>query len=370
MTTLRRLLGALLLVSAAAGADLDHSAWNRLAQTYVTAESHVAYRGLKDNAMEELDAYLAQLEKPWPADMQSQETKAALINAYNALTIRWILSHYPVESIWKTDNPFQEPRHTVNGETLSLDQIETRLREMDDPRIHAALVCAARSCPPLRREAYVAGRIDEQLDDNTRSWLANPQLNVFDPGARTARISPIFEWYASDFETNGGLREFLARHAPPGARAFLLEADTSIEYETYHWGLNDASGLGEKYSQVSFYWDLARGGYLYGAVKDWFLGLGREYGVDPIIFGSIYVGAIPFFSLSIAWLVRNVRRGRSPVIPALCASACFISAYVYLLVAGKNIPVWVYLFLAAMAAFGGYSALKKVRARLREGDRV
>jgi hypothetical protein len=369
MTTLRQLLGALLLVSAAHGAELDHSAWNSLAQTYVSAESHVDYRGLKDNGLQELDAYLAQLEKPWPAGMQSQETKAALINAYNALTIRWILSNYPVESIWKTDNPFQEPRHTVNGETLSLDQIETRLREMDDPRIHAALVCAARSCPPLRHEAYVAGRIDEQLDDNTRSWLANRQLNVFDPVARTARISPIFEWYASDFETNRGLREFLARHAPPDAR-FLREAGTSIEYETYHWGLNDASGLGEKYSHVSSYWDLARGGYLYGTVKNWFLGLGREYGVNPIVFGSIYVGAIPFFSLSIAWLIRNVRRGRSPVVPALCASFCFISAYLYLLVAGKNIPAWVYLFLAAMVAFGVYSTLKKVRARLREGDRA
>ena len=82
------------------------------------------------------------------------------------------------------------------------------------------------------------------------------------------------------------------------------------------------------------------------------------------------MGAIPFFSLSVAWLIRNVRRGRSPVVPTLCASFCFISAYLYLLVAGKNIPAWVYLFLAAMVVFGAYSALKKVRARLREGGRA
>lgn len=370
MTTLRQLLGVLLLAAVAGAADLDHSAWNMLAQTYVSPESHVDYHGLKDSGLAELDTYVAQLARPWPAGMQSQETKAALINAYNALTVRWILSNYPVESIWKTNNPFQYPRHTLGGEKLSLDQIETRLRGMGDSRIHAVLVCAARSCPPLRREAYVAGRIDEQLDDNTRSWLANPQLNEFDPGARTALISPIFEWYASDFESAGGLRQFLARHAPRDARASLRDANTTVSYKPYHWGLNDASALGEEYSQVSFYWDLARGGYLYGTVKDWFLGLGRKYGVNPIIFGSIYVGAIPFFSLSIAWLIRNVRRGRSPVVPALCASACFISAYVYLLLAGKNIPAWVYLFLAAMVVFGAYSALKKVRARLQQEGRA
>lgn len=370
MTTLRQLLGMLLLVAVAGAADLDHSAWNRSTQTYVSLESRVDYHGLKASGLAELDAYLDQLAKPWPAGMQSQETKAALINAYNALTVRWILSNYPVESIWKTNNPFQNPRHTLGGEKLSLDEIETRLRGMGDPRIHAALVCAARSCPPLRREAYVAGRIDEQLDDNTRSWLANPQLNEFDPGAHTALISPIFEWYASDFDGNGNLRQFLSRHAPPDAGAFLRDADARIEYKPYHWGLNDASALGENYSQMDFYWDLALAGHLYVAAKGWFLSLGSEYGVNPIIFGAIYVGAIPFFSLSIAWLIRNVRRGRSPVVPALCASACFISAYVYLLLAGKNIPAWVYLFLAAMVVFGAYSALKKVRARLQQEGRA
>ncbi len=110
--------------------------------------------------------------------------------------------------------------------------------------------------------------------------------------------------------------------------------------------------------------------YLIGEIKDWFLNLGNQHGVNPFVFGGIYVGAIPFFSLSIAWLIRNLRRRRSPVVPALAASFCFVSAYLYLLIAGKDIPAWVYFFVAGMLAFGVYSTIRKIKSRLREGGRA
>ena len=100
------------------------------------------------------------------------------------------------------------------------------------------------------------------------------------------------------------------------------------------------------------------------AIQDWFFGLGAQYGVDPLIFGAIYVGAIPFFTLSLGWLVRNLRRKRSVVLPTLAAGFFFISAYLYLLVAGENIPVWVYAVVAALVAFGAYSTVRKVRKRV------
>ncbi len=368
ITFIRSAAVLLLFARAITAAGLDHSAWNALLGEYVTPESLVDYHALKQSDVPPLDEYLAQLAEPWPSGMEPAAVKAALINAYNALTVRWILSHYPVDSIWRTDNPFQEPRHTINGEQLSLDQIEGRLREMGDPRIHAAVVCAARSCPPLRREAYVAERIDEQLDDNSREWLANQQLNEFLPENKTVQVSQIFNWYQGDFTESGGVAAFLARYAPAEAQTFLGEPGAAIEYKTYNWGLNDAGGQGSHYSQLSFYLDWVRSGYAWGAAKDWFFSLGAQYGVNPIIFGAIYVGAIPFFSLSIAWLIRNLRRGRSPVAPILCASFCFVSAYLYLLVAGKNIPAWVYVFLGVMIAFGVYSTVRKVRARLNEGS--
>ncbi len=105
------------------------------------------------------------------------------------------------------------------------------------------------------------------------------------------------------------------------------------------------------------------------ALWHWLTGLGAHYGVNPFVFGAIYVGAVPLFSLSLAWLVRSVRRHRSPVVPALSASFWFVSAYLYLLVAGRNIPAWVYFLIAAMVIVGGYSAVRKIAAKLRQGGR-
>ena len=98
------------------------------------------------------------------------------------------------------------------------------------------------------------------------------------------------------------------------------------------------------------------------------MGLGERYNVNPIVFGSIYVGAIPFFTLCIGWLVRNLRRRRPIAAPALCASFFFVSAYLYLIVVGRDIPIWVYFFVAGMVVFGAYSTLKKIRGQLREGE--
>ena len=100
------------------------------------------------------------------------------------------------------------------------------------------------------------------------------------------------------------------------------------------------------------------------SLRDWFFGLGEQYGVNPLVFGAIYVGAIPFFTLSVAWLERNVRRGKSPVAPALAATIFFISAYLYLIVAGQNVPAWVYAVVVGLVVVGGYSTFKSVRAKV------
>lgn len=102
------------------------------------------------------------------------------------------------------------------------------------------------------------------------------------------------------------------------------------------------------------------------ALRDWFLGLGAEYGVDPLVFGAIYVGAIPFFTASVACLVRNARRGRSVVAPALAAGFFFVSAYLYLIVAGRNVPAWVYAVVVALVAGGAWSTVRSVRKKVAE----
>lgn len=99
---------------------------------------------------------------------------------------------------------------------------------------------------------------------------------------------------------------------------------------------------------------------------DWFLSLGDKYGVNPLIFGSIYVGAIPFFTASVAWLVRNYRKGKSIIIPALLSGLFFVSSYLYLIFAGQNVPWWVYVIMIALILGGGYSTIVKIKSKLNQ----
>jgi len=105
---------------------------------------------------------------------------------------------------------------------------------------------------------------------------------------------------------------------------------------------------------------------IWEAVQNCFFRLGENYGVNPLIFGAIYAGAIPFFTLSIGWLLRNYRRGKSVVLPAAAALFFFVSAYIYLIFAGKNVPFWIYSIVILLLAFGAYSTVKKVRARVKD----
>lgn len=102
-------------------------------------------------------------------------------------------------------------------------------------------------------------------------------------------------------------------------------------------------------------------------VQIWFLGLGAQYGVNPLIFGAIYIGAIPFFIASIGWLVKRRRGGQSITLPSLCAGFCFVSAYLYLAVAGHNIPVWVWIFVGVLIVYGIWSTLRDIRRKTAEG---
>lgn len=242
----------------ATGAD-QAPVWDALVKQFVNAQHRVDYAGLKREASPRLDAYVTALAGVDLNSLAADDKKAVLLNAYNAFTVEWIVRNYPVPSIWSTPEPFTEPRHDLGGRMLSLDQIESQLRGMRDPRVHAALVCAARSCPPLRREAYDGSRVDAQLDANVREWLANPALNRFDAATGAADISPIFEWYSQDFEAYpGGLQAFLTKYAPPevvkamGARRF------DIRFEDYNWGLNDQGNAGADYSGFRFDFDRLR----------------------------------------------------------------------------------------------------------------
>lgn len=238
---------------------IDQKPWDSLLKEFVNEQHRVDYSRLRKDGQARLGDYIASLGQPGSRPLSPHEKKALLINAYNAFTVQWVVKNYPITSIWRTDSPFTEARNRLGGEMVSLDAIESRLRALGDPRIHAALVCAARSCPPLRREAYTAERLDEQLDDNVRDWLADPSLNQFYPSQGRAEISPIFKWYRKDFDVYpGGLEGFLRKYARQEVIAEFGNRRLDISFREYDWGLNAQSDFGRNYSRLQFAIDWIR----------------------------------------------------------------------------------------------------------------
>ncbi|HEY6050968.1 MAG TPA: VTT domain-containing protein, partial [Thermoanaerobaculia bacterium] len=240
-------------------AGIDHTEWTRLLQTYVNPKGLVDYARWKNSPgdVRALREYLSQIARRASPEAQGDEKNAALVNAYNALTISWILERYPTESIQALPKSFTAARHRVGGRDVSLDDIEHgALRPELGFLAHGALVCAARSCPPIAREAYRPDRLRSQLSFAMLRWLARPDLNAFEPPEHRARISSIFRWNAEDFEREkGGLRGVLSLYAPDPARAFVAEPGTKIEYLPYDWGLNDQGLHGWRYGGAKAWWD-------------------------------------------------------------------------------------------------------------------
>jgi len=100
-------------------------------------------------------------------------------------------------------------------------------------------------------------------------------------------------------------------------------------------------------------------------LEEWFLSLGKKHNVNPYIFGSIYIGAIPFFFICLSWTIKRIRKKRQFALSLFLTGLCFISAYLYLIIAGRNIPVWVYVFIGAMIAFGIYSTAVKIKRAIK-----
>lgn len=236
-------------------AAIDHAAWDGLLQRRVDERGLVDYAGWLASAddVRALDVYLAHYARTDAAAATGDEEIAALINAYNACTIRWILKNYPTESIRQTDDAWSAARWDVGGRIVSLDEIEHQnLRPLYGWKVHATIVCAARSCPPLQRAAYSAENLATLTAQAYRAWLTRPELNRYTPARDEVELSPIFKWFKEDFTGDGALAKILEQFGPVEHRAFFAAAKFDVDYLDYHWGLNDQSGRGEKYKHGWF----------------------------------------------------------------------------------------------------------------------
>ena len=274
---MRRLIAALALATAPWGAvlaqlDHSHAAWTALLKNNVVLidggkASQVRYAELaRDRAA--LKAYLAGLSKVTAAEFDGwskAQQMAFLINAYNAFTVEKILTRYPdIKSIWDFGklfgNPFKDRFFTLLGQAGTLDRIEHEtLRKpgaYDEPRVHFAVNCASIGCPMLREEAYVAERLDAQLEEQARRFLSDPSRNRYSAPKGALEVSKIFDWFKEDWQSGyrgvtgqappaQSREQYFARYAKlladaPGDQQAVADGKASIGFLEYDWTLNDA----------------------------------------------------------------------------------------------------------------------------------
>ena len=181
------------------GFDHQHARWNDLLRRYVETDgaiSRVDYTAIRKN-QNILNQYLTELEAVSLEEYQNwseSERLAFLVNAYNAFTVKLIVDNYPVDSIkdlggWLS-TPWKKRFFSLFGEQKHLDNVEHDIirKKFKEPRIHFAVNCASLGCPPLRQEAYVADRLDQQLEESTQVFLMDVRRNRYDPESRTRGI--------------------------------------------------------------------------------------------------------------------------------------------------------------------------------------
>ncbi len=226
--------------------------WNRILATYYNPAKGFDYKALKARDAAALQGVRQQLARVNVAKLTPKQQLAHWINVYNVNTVATIVENYPVDSIRdiSTDpiirlNVFKKERVPVGNAKLSLDEVENKkIREaFKDPRIHFAINCAAKSCPPIRTTAFTGENLDAELDAQARAFLNGPHGVKFERDGDTLTITTtkIMDWFSDDFEKwGGGKAKFIRRYVSPDKQRLIDQAkEIDFDFDDYDWDLND-----------------------------------------------------------------------------------------------------------------------------------
>ena len=217
----------------------DHSALDKILRDNVRDEK-IDYHNIRRHHRDQLDGYLDQLAATDVKALPRREQLAFYINLYNATAIRAVTERLK-EGYSVADEDFalfKESLARLKDGAISLNDLEHKIIRptFKDPRVHTALVCGARSCPPLLPRAYDAGDLDAVLDNNMRRFVNDPTRNRLDAANKTLLLSRIFDWYADDFGGKTKITEYVARFSStPISRM-------NTRFLEYDWDLNIAPG--------------------------------------------------------------------------------------------------------------------------------
>ncbi len=212
---------------------LSHSKWDGLLQKHVSSSGKVNYAGFKADKAQ-LQSYLEILSANTPESSWSKsKTMAYWINAYNAFTVKLIVDNYPVSSITDLEggDPWKKRWISLGNQTYTLNQIEKDilLKKYGDARVHFAVNCAAKSCPALLNQAWTASNLESNFEKQSKAFINNSKFNEISP--KSAKLSQLFNWYASDF---GDVKTFINKYATT-----QLKSNAKIDFLEYDWKLNN-----------------------------------------------------------------------------------------------------------------------------------
>lgn len=224
--------------------SISHEIWDKLLKKHVDAKGFVNYGGFKKDETE-LKKYLNLLSENAPNDKWSADEQLAYwINAYNAFTVQLILNYSDkkIKSIKDIGDKIKIPFINtpwdikfikIGGKTLDLNNIEHGIirKKFNEPRIHFALVCAAKSCPSLRNEAYTASKLNEQLDAQGVDFLNDTFKNKITE--KEAKLSMLFTWYGGDFRDKMPVINWVNKYSK-----IKITNATKVSNTDYNWELN------------------------------------------------------------------------------------------------------------------------------------
>lgn len=230
---------------------IEHRLWQQFLMRYVRIGAEganlVAYGSVAREDRRLLDQYIAQLSALPISTYNPDEQKAFWINLYNALLVRLVLDHYPIESVLDIEarhgrhNPWDIKLAQVEGRELSLDDIEEDIlgSVWQDPRIYYALSCAALGCPDLQPAPYDARLLDEQLTDAAMDYVNDRRCVRLDDDRLI--VSSLYRWHRGDFGgSDDGVISHLMAFAGPDL-AMQLQHFDRINGDAFDWRLNDAT---------------------------------------------------------------------------------------------------------------------------------
>lgn len=199
------------------------------------ASSKVDYQAIKTNP-EAINNLVKMIEKTDFTKENVTTQKAFLINSYNILLIKGIVSKYPTKAPTDIAGLFDKTTYLVAGKKYTLNDIENKLirAKYNDARVHFVLVCGANGCPPLINSAYLPETLEKQLDKQTKTALNNPNFIKVNTSSKKVEVSQIFEWYNGDFVSKGQtLIDFINKY-----REVKIDSKFKVTYYTYDWTLN------------------------------------------------------------------------------------------------------------------------------------